>query len=191
MARAPTSLLMSLGADVWVRLMFGEQYASAAAPLRLLAPMFLLTYVNTLTAVALILLDRGWTVTRISLAGMAINLVLNVVLAPAGGALWGPKGAALGCAAAMVLTEALTTGLMLQTIRGRAFDRRSATALVKSLAACAVAIAVDRLARGLGPARLLVDVATYLVVVIGTGALPLHDFLQFSRAALRHRHDDL
>ncbi|MGC4121438.1 MAG: flippase [Myxococcales bacterium] len=186
----PTSLVLALGADVWIRLMFGARYDPAAAPLRLLAPTFVLTYVNTLTAIALIVLGRGWEVTRTSLLGMTANLGLNVVLAPAGAALWGPAGAALGCAAAMVLTEALTAGRLLWCVHGRSFDRRSLAALAGSLAACVAAIAADRLAAGLGPARLVVDGAAYLLVAVGTGALPVRELLQFSRAALRHRHEE-
>ncbi|MBI5543377.1 MAG: flippase, partial [Deltaproteobacteria bacterium] len=185
----PTSLMMSLGADLWIRLMFGARFDPAAAPLRLLAPMFVLTYVATLAALSLVLLDRGWVVTRISLAGMVINLALNVVLAPLGRTLMGATGAALGCAAAMVLTEALTTGRMMRVVGARAFDRRSVLAIAKSLVACAIAVGVDRLAVGLGHARLLLDVAAYLLVVVATGALPLQELVTFSRAALRHRHE--
>ncbi|HEY3449715.1 MAG TPA: oligosaccharide flippase family protein [Myxococcales bacterium] len=186
----PTSLMLAVGADVWVRVMFGEKFAPAAAPLRLLAPTFVLTYVNTLTAIALIVLGRGWEVTRTSLLGMVANLGLNVVLAPAGAALWGPAGAALGCAGAMVLTEAFTAVRLLLGVRGRSFDRRSLTALAGSLAACAAAVLADRLAAGLGPARLVVDASAYLLVAVGTGAVPARELLQFSRAALSHRHED-
>jgi O-antigen/teichoic acid export membrane protein len=168
----PTALLLALGADVWIRLMFGERFAPAAVPLRLLAPTFALTYVNTLTAIALIVLGRGWEVTRTSLLGMLANLGLNLALAPAGAALWGPAGAALGCAAALVLTEALTAARLLYCVRGRSFDRRSLAALAGSLAAGAAANRRRPARRGPRPGRLVLAGGAYLLVAVGTGALP-------------------
>jgi O-antigen/teichoic acid export membrane protein len=184
----PTSLMVSLGAGVWTRIMFGAAYDPAAASLRLLAPVFVLTYLATLGSIALVMLGRGWTVTRISLAGMALNVGLNVALAPAGKALLGPSGGGVGCAVAMLLTETAVTGFTMRHVGRRAFDRASLIATGKSLAACLVAVAVDRVAAKLGPVRLVFDATAYLAVVIAWGALPLRDILRFTRNTLHHTH---
>lgn len=185
----PTALVLCLGADLWIRVMFGEAYLPAATSLRLLAPVFVLTYVATLTAIALIQLGRGWALTGISIAGMFLSLGFNLVLAPAGHALLGPNGGGVGCATALLLTEACVTGWLLRTLGGRGFDRRSLVALGKSLAACAVAVVVDRLGAmvGLGVARLLPAGLAYVGVVVATRALPLRDLVQFGREAMRGR----
>ena len=64
----PTSLALAVGADLWIWLIFGQVFGPAAPALRILAPMFVLTYV---------LLDRGWTAIIISLCGLAVTPLLN------------------------------------------------------------------------------------------------------------------
>ena len=152
--------------------------------------MFVLTYMATLGSIALVMLGRGWTVTRISLLGMALNVGLNVALAPAGKAMLGPSGGGVGCAVAMLLTEATVTGLTMREVGRRAFDRSSLIAAGKSLVACGVAVALDRVVAPLGPVRLVFDGAAYLAVVVAWGALPLGDIVRFTRSTLRHTHDN-
>jgi O-antigen/teichoic acid export membrane protein len=51
----PTSLFMALGAQEWVVLLYGPAYAPGGVSLKILASIFVLTYVAILSANALIL----------------------------------------------------------------------------------------------------------------------------------------
>jgi hypothetical protein len=68
-----------------------------------------------------------------------------------------------------------------------ALDRRTAFAVGKSLAACAAVIAFDQLAAGIGWARLGLDAALYLIVVVATGALRPGEIRATLGAAIRGR----
>ena len=181
----PISLMLSLGADVWVRLMFGASYDPAALPLRILAPMFVFTYVATVTSTALIMLDRGWVVTLVSLGGLAVNPVLNLLLIRPCLASFGPAGGGAGCAISMIITEVLVTGVLLWLVRGRSIGPETGRMLGKTLVVCAIVVGVDRLIVGMGPARILVEGLLYGVLVIAFRAVRLREMLSFGRAALR------
>ena len=62
----PVALFLHLGADVWILSVFGAPFAPAIPALRLLAPMFVFTYLAMIQASCLILLGKAWTVTAIS-----------------------------------------------------------------------------------------------------------------------------
>jgi O-antigen/teichoic acid export membrane protein len=183
----PISLMLSVGADVWIPAMFGREFVPATLSLRLLAPMFVLTYMASVCGIGLIMLDRGWRVTLISLGSLVLNTLLNLVLIRPGLSLLGPGGGGAGCALAQILTEAAAAGAMVTSLGGRAFDRRSATTLCKSLAACGAVVLLDRLVGALGPARLALDLAAYLALATWMGAIPVRQILQLTRSALsRH-----
>jgi O-antigen/teichoic acid export membrane protein len=131
---------------------------------RTLAPVFLLTYLAMLLSMTLVVLDRGWRLTLVSALGLATNVVLTVVLVPIGARLLGPGGAGVGDALAVVLMEVIVSSVLLVTIGREAVDRRMLGVLARSAFPIAACIGVHVLARGLGPARLALDVAVYLVV---------------------------
>lgn len=182
----PTSLALALGADIWVRLLFGGAFAPAALALRLLAPMFVLTYATTSMACALIAEDRGWTVTGISLAAMVLNPVLNFALIPVARTMLQREGAGgVGCAAAMVTSEALVAAAMIAILRSRALDAKSLAALAKLVLACAPAIAIEALLPAPAPVRLAAALAAWLAFALGAGAIEVREIASFATAALR------
>jgi O-antigen/teichoic acid export membrane protein len=160
----PLVLVDVLGADVWVRLLFGKAYAPAAMAVRTLAPVFLLTYLAMLLSMTLVVLDRGWRLTLVSALGLATNVVLTILLVPIGAHLLGPGGAGVGDALAVVLMEMLVSTVLLATIGREAVDRRMLGVLARSAFPIAACVGVHLLARGLGPARLGLDVVVYVVV---------------------------
>ena len=81
-ASLPVALFMYLSADVVVRLLFGDAFAPAAASMRLQAPVSVLTYAAIVSSSLLIRLERGWTVTWISVGGMILSPLLNLLLIP-------------------------------------------------------------------------------------------------------------
>jgi O-antigen/teichoic acid export membrane protein len=171
----PLTLFVVLGADVWVRWLFGPAFAPAAMSLRALAPTFFFTYTAMLLALALVILDRAWTLTWISLGGLVVNPLLATILVPLCRRWLGPGGAGVGSGLAVVGMEVTVSTLMLVTAGRRAFDRHVVAALGKTLGACLAATVVHVLCRGLGPSRLAIDVVVYLVVAFASGAIDLGD----------------
>lgn len=182
----PVSLIVVLGAGVFVRFLFGDAFAPAALALRILAGTFVVTYIAIVYAISLLMLDRAWTLTSISVAGLGLNVVLNLVFVRHSIALFGMGGGGAGCALAMLVTETFVTSAMFAVVGREAFDRRTLTMLGKSLFACTVVVGIDQLLRPMGFGRLLVDAAVYLVIVLATGALRAREILGVVMAAL-HR----
>jgi O-antigen/teichoic acid export membrane protein len=104
------------GITIWtaaplVRIVFGESYAPAAAPLRILAGGSLLVFSTWILHAAAISinLDRRLFVT--TTIGLSVNVALNVLFIPR----WGIDGAAW----ATVLAEAVTVALLGAQVRQR------------------------------------------------------------------------
>ena len=183
----PVALFIDLGADLGVRILFGDAFAHAVPALRILAPTFVITYVAITFAVTLIMLDRAWTLTAISLAGLVVNVALNLSLVPRALARFGDGGGGVGCALSMLGTELFVTTTMVSFVGRGAFDRRTISVVAKSLAACALAICADRLGAPLGWARFFLDAAVYLTCVVATGALRVGELTGILREALSRR----
>ena len=176
----PVTLALALGAETWVRLMIGAAYLPAAPVLRLLAPIFVLTYVATVCGSWLMAASRTWTVTRTSLLAAVLNPALNLLLIPPLLARLGPAGGASATAISLALCEVLVTLILLSAIGARAHDARLRSVLAKTVGVCAVVTLVHLglgqlgldgrdVPRGL--ARLCVDGALYLGLILVTGAL--------------------
>jgi O-antigen/teichoic acid export membrane protein len=183
----PASMMISLGADFWIHLVFGEAFLPAAPALRIQATVFVLTYVAIIYSIVLVMLDKAWSLTRISIIGLVVNVVLNLALIRPSMSVFGAGGGGAGCAMAMLGTEIVVASLMMGIVGREAFDRRSVVTLSKSLAAYGVVVLVHRGLASLGPLRLVVDGALYLTIVLSTGALRLREMLGVAREAIRNR----
>jgi O-antigen/teichoic acid export membrane protein len=181
----PVALFASLGADIGVRLLFGDAFAPATLALRILAPTFVVTYLAIVYAITLLMLDRAWTLTGISIGGLCINVALNLALVRPAMKLCGPGGGGAGCALSMLGTEVFVTAAMAVAVGRRAVGGKTLRMIAKSAGACALVIVVDRLLVALGPGRLVVDAALYLVLAVSTRALRLSDVSTALREALR------
>jgi O-antigen/teichoic acid export membrane protein len=181
----PITLLLGLGAETWIVLVFGKAYAPATLSLRVLAPMFVLTYVAMVCATFLVRLDRPWTLTSISLSGLLLTPLFNLLITRRAGRLLGPGGAGAGAAASMMLTELLVTVALLWVLGGRAFDRQNMSAVSKNIFAAAVAIVLDHFLRPLGPWRLIADASAYVFLAVVTGAVHPGELLRLLRALFR------
>lgn len=181
----PASLLIVLFAELGIRTLFGDAFAPAALALQILAPTFVVTYVSIVFAISLMMLDKPWTLTFISIAGLGVNVALNLLLVRPSLSLLGDGGGGAGCALAMLGTELFVAAAMLSVVGLRVVDRRTVEMLGKSLVACAIVVMVDRLALGLGWARLVLDLLVYALVVIGSGALRVREIGAIIQAALR------
>lgn len=181
----PGSLLIALGADFWVLLAFGESFVPSGDAVRVLAPMFIATYLAILLSVALVILQRSWTLTLVSIA----SLVCEVAMIPPAVHLLrdsGEGGAATGVAIGLLGAETLTAVMLLRAVGKSALDRQ----MVGSLAKCALlAVAVwllDLTLRQLGPARLVIDMVAYAVGAIAIRAVTVGEIRELI-ALVRHR----
>jgi O-antigen/teichoic acid export membrane protein len=185
----PVSLVINLGADFWIHLIFGAPYAGAVTALRVLATMVVLTYAAIIYAMTLVMLERAWTVAWISIAGLVVNAGLNLLFVRYSVPMLGEGGGGTGCAAAALGTEICVTLCMGITIGPGAFDRRSVSTVARGLAVYAVVVGVHlllghRLGAG-GALRVLVDAVLYIGLAIAVGALRPREMLSTVREAMR------
>ncbi len=181
----PVMLALGLGAELWIGLLYGEAFAAGAFALRILAPLFVLTYMAMVSSTWLTMANQAWTVTLTSVIGMLVNPLLNWLLIVPCLRHWGPSGGAAGSAFSMLLTEALVVSIMLGRMGRRSVDRRTLVMLGKTLAVCALVVGLDTLLpSGMRQVpRLLVEATVYVVLILATGAVKPSDIAGVVRLA--------
>jgi O-antigen/teichoic acid export membrane protein len=185
----PATMLLSVGADIWIHILYGSAYDPAVASLRVLAPSFVLTYVAVLLSTALILFDRAWPVTLVSLGSLALQPFLITLMVPWGGRHWGAGGAGLGNAMVFSFLELFSVVGFAVYLGRRAVDRRCVYAVGGSLFAFAIVAVLDRYLQGLGSPRIVVDAVVYTVVIFATGAVRVRDVRAVLQLALERRRE--
>lgn len=183
----PISLLMGIGADLWIPVLFGPSFLPATLSLRLLAPVFLFTYLAMMSATCLLLVDRAWTVTFISFGGLALNPLLNLTLVPWAMRSLGLGGAGAGAAAALLLTELSVTAAMMISLGEAVFDRATLWSLGKAAIGYVAMLALDRALVPLGAARIALVAVVYLVFLFAVGTLKLAELGRMARFMLSQR----
>jgi O-antigen/teichoic acid export membrane protein len=183
----PATMLLSVGADVWIHVLYGRAYDPAIASLRVLAPSFVLTYVAVLLSTALILFDRAWPVTLVSLGSLALQPFLITLMVPLGAEHFGKGGAGLGNAFVFSFLELFSVVGFAVTLGRRAVDRRCLWAVAGSLGAFFVVALLDARIRALGPPRLVVDALVYAAVVLAIGAVRIADIKAVVGLAMERR----
>jgi O-antigen/teichoic acid export membrane protein len=181
----PAALFVSVGADLWLRLLFGHAFASATLALRILAASSVIIYIAIVYAMTLIMLERAWTLAWISIASLVVNVLLNLLLIRRSMAIFGEGGGGVGCAFAALGTHVVAVIAMIAFVGREAFDQRTLRMVAKSLGACVLVVVVDRLSTSIGWARILVDAVVYLAVVVSTGALRTGEMWRIATAAIR------
>jgi O-antigen/teichoic acid export membrane protein len=172
----PLTLLLALGAEYWIHITVKDAFLPAAGSLRCLAPTFVFAYANVLLWLALMILDRSWTITIVSIAGLLLLPVFVIVLVPIMEKL-GPGGAGMGAGIALTLREFVIVLVFLGFLGSKALDRRGLAALLKSLAICvAVGFADHYLqAMTIPPLRLAADAVLYGVLALVLGVIAPSD----------------
>jgi O-antigen/teichoic acid export membrane protein len=180
----PVTLLLSLNADLAIRVMFGVAYAPAAQSLRILAPLFVLSYWAMVTATLLIQLGRGWTVTAVTVTGMVTAALLNLLLVPRTLAAFGAGGAGIGAGISLLVTEVLTTAVLCWQVGRGVVNRGLLVTVGKTIVVCAaVAVAHVLMGETFVPAeapaglaawaRLGIDIGLYCGLIVAVGAVNL------------------
>jgi O-antigen/teichoic acid export membrane protein len=183
---APLTVLTSAGADVLVRLAFRDKFGPAATGLSILSLVFVMTYLDTMLAIALTIVGKGWSVTLISVGSVFINAALLLILVPIGRRLLGTGGECAGAAAAVIATEICVMIAMVSRFEESPLDARIIRVLVKSVAVGAVVLWMDRHIRGLGPSRLAVDALVYAAMALALRIVTVAE-LRSARSVMRSR----
>jgi O-antigen/teichoic acid export membrane protein len=170
----PLTLILALGAEFWIHITIKDKFLPSADSLRWLAPTFVFAYANVLLWLALMILDRSWTITIVSIAGLVLLPVLIVVAVPITQGR-GPGGAGMGVAMALSARELVIVLVFLAFLRDKALDRRGFMSLIKSLAICVVVTIAHHFMEALGPLRLAVDAALYGVLALVLGVIAPRD----------------
>lgn len=161
----PLTLLLALGAEFWIHITIKDKFLPAADSLRWLAPTFVFAYANVLLWLALMILDRSWTITIVSIAGLVLLPVLIILAVPLTEGR-GPGGAGMGVAMALSARELVIVLVFLAFLREKAMDRRGFMSLVKSLLICVIVAVAHHFMESLGPLRLAVDAALYGILAL-------------------------
>lgn len=183
----PVCLAMGLGAELLIGMMYGEAFRPAITTLRVLAPMFVVTYVAILAANCLIIMGRGWTLTTVSIGSLIVNAVLNLSLvswlAPGMGD--GGAGIVTGCVCTGV--EALVAITMMSTLGRRALDGRLVSATLKSVVVTIVVILADRVLPLPSLPRVIVDMVLYVALILLVRAVRIGDVMAVVHAVRARR----
>jgi O-antigen/teichoic acid export membrane protein len=184
----PVSMLMLVGADIWISVAFGKAFSPAAMALRVLSIATLLMYVSIVAAYAMAVLNYTWRMSLTFVGGMIINPTTNLIFIPRMSAAFGPGGGGFACAVATLVTEIAIVISLLLALGSRCFDRRLIVASLKNLGAAVLIIVVDSLFfTSLGPIRLAIDAGAYALVVLWSRAFDLRGLLEIARTAIRQR----
>ena len=180
----PISLMMILGADLWVRLLFGAAFQPAAAAVRYLALAMVLMYLSIVAFNALAVLNYTWRMSLVFVGGMLVSPTCTWLLIRHMSAEGTPGAGGTACAISTLVTEIAITGPLLLMLGKRAFDWHVVSATLKSLAAATFVVLLDAmLLRGLGHWRLLLEGLCYAGLVLGTNAVDWRSAVAMIRAA--------
>lgn len=184
----PVALMMAAGADVWIRIAAGAQYAPAAPALAIRAVALLIMYVSIVCWCGLTMLNRTWVIPVITLIGLVVNPLLNFALIPPIYARIGPGGGGIACATATVGTEICVLIPMLYLLGRQFVDARLVRVIVKSFGSAILIYAVDRLLkRWIGVYRLPIDLLGYVLLILTTRAVDVRETIDWTREILKRR----
>jgi len=183
----PLSLMMIVGSETWIYILFGNKFGPASSSLRVLATATVVMYLSIIAGNALAVLNLTWRMSLVFVGGMVLNPTLNYVFIrhAATSQIAGSGGAA--CATATLVTELAIAGFLLAMLGRRVVDRRLVQNATKSIAIAAAVVALDAIVfRRLGTtARLVFDLGLYGLAVLATGALDINGMIGMVRASRR------
>jgi O-antigen/teichoic acid export membrane protein len=183
----PLALIVVLGADLWVRLAFGEDFAPAAWSLRVFAVEAVLAYLTLLLANVLIALGRSWTVTLSSVVALLVRPILIAALINPCAWLLGVGGAGAGAALGLTISELVVLAVMLRDLGWIPLGGSMLRLGTRCLAICAATSVLHLALAPLGHWRLGVDLVAYLAGALLLRALPAREIAAFAREVLVSR----
>lgn len=171
----PLTLMLALSAELVIGITLKDKFLPAAQSLQWLAPTFVLAYANVLLWIALMIMDRSWTIMIISFIGLALLPIFIFVIVPVTRGLGGDGATGMGVAMALSLRELVIAIVFFSFLGKRAVDARSVRSIVKSLGICGATIATHVTLASLGSLRLLIDCLVYGALALVTGVIKMGD----------------
>jgi O-antigen/teichoic acid export membrane protein len=153
-----------------VRVLFGVEYTAAAPALPVLISAFVVGSLGYLTGNLLTLMDRQGKMIKYAVAGLVVNVCLNVFLIPRYGF--------VAAAAVTVATEALVTGLALRCVAKHIHVSVSRSRVLGAALAATVTGAVVGALRELGAPFVgfaAAGLATYVCAALALRVIDLND----------------
>jgi O-antigen/teichoic acid export membrane protein len=186
----PITLLLALNSEVALHYALKDRYLPAAGSLRFLAPTMVFAYGNVLLWLSLMIMGRSWTITIVSLVGLACLPLFIWIAVPLTSGL-GVGGPGTGTAIALSLRELGVVLTFLAFLGSRALDGRNVGAILKSFGICLV---VSMFHVGAAKyfqswpmqiVRVLADGVIYLVLMLATGVLRVSDAIAVAKLIKR------
>jgi O-antigen/teichoic acid export membrane protein len=189
----PVALFIGIGADLWVRLAFGLDYANAALSLVVIAPQFVFTYTAMTLTAGLVVLDMQWKATRNAVLALLITPAFLLVMVPVLSRI-GEGGSAMGAATAVAFSEIVISSLCVYYVGRRAVGRRTLVAVAKSAAVAGLVVSTDVFVlrpRGmqLSYFRVAIDMVLYVVLAVCLGAVRVREAVALVRSLRERRRD--
>jgi O-antigen/teichoic acid export membrane protein len=181
------ALLVALHADDLVSVSFGDAFAPSTKSLAILAPMFPLTYLAVLTSMHLVQLGRIWTVAKISLVGLLLNPLLNLLAIPWAMSAFGVGGGGIGASLTTVGTEIFASTMMLLALGRAGVDRRLAITVTKVLLLCLVVYGVHVGTSPLGLVRVPLESALWIGLGWPLGIVPVREIVRTAKDLVLRR----
>jgi O-antigen/teichoic acid export membrane protein len=186
----PIALAMAVGAEVWIGVVFGAEFAPSVTALSILAPVFVIMYISIVCWCALTMMNMTWKLAFVFASGIVVAPLLNYLMIRPGLALLGNGGGGAACAAATLGTELCVVTPMLIMLGRKMMDTRLLTIIAKTMAGVALVVVLDALLKPhLGPWRLLPDAAAYVAFVLLTRAVDVRELKEWIQIALRSRRE--
>jgi hypothetical protein len=149
--------------------------------------MFAMIYMNTLLAMHLIIMGRGWSVTILSASAIFVTSALMLILVPLGRRWMGEGGECAGAAMAVIASEACTVGGMVTRYDKFPLDGRNVSSIGKSVLVGVAVLILDRPLRVLGGARLVLDGIVYVLLAFAVRAVRPEDVAAALRLVRENR----
>jgi O-antigen/teichoic acid export membrane protein len=168
----PMAALLAIFSPEIVVLLGGHKYADAAPVLAILAVALGISYLNGVFGNALVALGHQRRLLWLTMATLAINLIVNLALIPP----WGPVGAATAVVVSEIVALAVVRGFYVRTVGPPSSPPHSRIAIAGSTLGL---LAAAKFALPLGSKPLLVvgvggllGVLIYSAALLRLGALP-------------------
>lgn len=183
----PVSLMMCVGADVWVQILFGPNFAPAALALRVLAVANLLMYVSIVCAYALAVSNQPWRMTAVFAGGMLVNPACNFLLIRPSLS-FGLGGGGAACATATLVTEVGVVVPLMAMLGRRVLGARLVVRALKNFAVAGGVIVLDAYwLRPWGWKRLPLEAVIYCALVLLIGAVNPRELVDSLKMAIAQR----
>jgi O-antigen/teichoic acid export membrane protein len=178
---------MCVGADVWVHILFGPNFAPAALALRVLAVANLLMYVSIVCAYALAVSNQPWRMTAVFAGGMLVNPACNFLLIRPSLS-FGLGGGGAACATATLVTEVGVVVPLMAMLGRRVLGARLVVRALKNFAVAGGVIVLDSYwLRPWGWKRLPLEAVIYCALVLLIGAVNLRELVDSLKMAIEQR----